>query len=210
MRAQLSSVSKAIQTFLAVSCACVASVFAIEVHGQSAQRLQTGSGEALQTVSVNVSVPPPDLSSVLSFDVAFATSEIPAPGVFLDALSLTLQRGDQAQSAVLLTLDAFGLKLAPPSAGAFQLNADAVKAASIAYFGSLSDPAARSAYHVSLDLPGQFAGAGQLLMDLFDNGDALTSVALLANLSIVSAPEPGPIALAALGGLLLAALRRSK
>jgi hypothetical protein len=173
-----------------------------------AQRLETGSGDALQTVSLQVSVPVPSVAPVLSFDVGFATAETPAPGVFLDALTFTLQRADQTQTAVLLTVDAFGLKLAPPSAGAFQVNSDAINATSIAYFGSLSDPAERSAYHVTLDLPGEFAGAGQLLMDLFDNGDAKKSVGIVANVSIVSAPEPGVLGIVVAGGLLMCLWRR--
>jgi hypothetical protein len=175
-------------------------------HSSRAQngRLETGAGLPLQTVSLNVSIPPLNVAPLLSFDFAFATAEQPAPGVLLDALSFSLQTLDQTKLALLLTVDASGLVLVPATPGALPVNLAALKAASIAYFGSLSDPAQRSAFHVTFAPPGDLANAdAQLLMDLFDNADGQKSVGTVANLAVVIAPEPGVIAIGILGAFLL-------
>jgi len=168
------------------------------------RRLETGAGVPLQTESLKLVIPPIRLAPMLTFDFAFATAETSAPGVFLDSLSFSVQTLDQKQLAVLLTMDAFGLKLAPAMPGGVPLNANALKAVSIAYFGSLADPAQRSAFHVSLNIPGEFADRdAELLMDLFDNGDGQKSVGTLANAAVVFVPEPSVLVLGVVGLFLM-------
>ena len=167
-------------------------------------RLETGGGVPLQTESLKVTIPPLKVAPVLVFDFAFATDEKPGPGVLLDSLTFSLQTVDQTKFALLMTVDATGVVLAPATPGALLVDRNALKAASIAYFGSLSDPAQRSAFHVSYDLPADFASSdAQLLMDLFDNADGQKSVGTLANLAIVTVPEPAITVLAAIGIVLL-------
>ena len=166
------------------------------------RRLETTGGGPLQTESLRLVVPTPALAPMLSFDFAFATEEKLTPATLLDSLTFSVQMIEQRQLALLLTIDGSGLKLAPNTPGAFRLNLDALKAASIAYFGALSDPVERAAYHVDFLLPGEFgSGEMELSMDLFSNGDNQRSVGTLANIIIV--PEPSVVFLVATGAVLI-------
>lgn len=166
------------------------------------RRLETTAGGPLQTESLRLVVTTPALSPMLSFDFAFATEERLTPGTLLDSLTFSVQMIEQRKLALLLTIDSSGLKLAPNTPGAFQLNLDALKVASIEYFGTLSDPAERGAYHVDFLLPGEFGSGGmELSMDLFSNGDSQKSVGTLANIVIV--PEPSVVLLVAAGAALI-------
>ncbi len=174
------------------------------VHAQNRRLETTAGGDPLQTESLRLVVPAVTLPQVLSFDFSFATDERPAPGAFLDSLTFSVQMIEQRKLALLLTIDGSGLKLAPNTPGAVVFNLEALKAASVAYFGALSDPNQRAAYHVDFSLPGELGnGAMELSMDLFNNGDAQKSVGTLANVIIV--PEPRVILLAAAGAVLLIA-----
>jgi hypothetical protein len=174
---------------------------AVSVNAQS-RRLETTGGGPLQTESLRVVVPTATLAPMLSFDFAFATEERLTPGTLLDSLTFSVQMIEQRKLGLLLTIDGSGLKLAPNTPGAFQLNLNALKAASIGYFGALSDPRNRAAYHLDFLLPEEFGGGEmELAMDLFSNGDSQRSVGTLANIIVV--PEPGVVVLVGMGVVLL-------
>src|SRR5688572_24365272 len=79
--------------------------------------LRTGEGGPLQTATVPLIIPGASLFPQLSFEFAFATDETPQAGTFHDSVTFTLQTTNQSSLAILLTLDAFGLQLAPPTPG---------------------------------------------------------------------------------------------
>ena len=166
--------------------------------------LQTGTGNPLQTVTVPLEMPAINALPQLRFEIAFATDEIPQAGTFHDSVSFTLQTADESSTALLLTMDAFGLQAAPPNPGGFPIPPGALQIMEIPYFGSAGDPAMRAAYAVLFTAPMQFTEqANNSFFDLFDNLDPVSSVAHLRNVTVVPEPQLAWILLSGLGIMAL-------
>jgi MYXO-CTERM domain-containing protein len=190
---------RAIGFIVALVCTCLA--------GAAESVLRTENASGLQTVTVPVLTPDASLEPFLSFDFAFATSEAAAPGGFLDSVTFSMQGTNPSSLALVLTLDASGLALAPNNPGGLALNPGSVQATAIDYFGSAGDPLNRAAYSIRMNLPAELASQpASFYFDLFNNGDGLHSVGYFRNFAVV--PEPGAGWLVVVGLAAAVALRR--
>ncbi len=169
--------------------------------------LQTGSGQPL--VSDQVPVPLPGvIAPVVLFDFGFATDETPAPGVFLDSFTVTLEDPSSGATIVVATVDASGVVWAPLTPGAIGIpDADILR-------GPIAPPAASpvlgrgTGYTVRVPLPSQFAGATcNVDFDLFDNLDPRMSVGWYSGVRLLAVPEPRVVAIIALGFWAIARIR---
>ncbi len=183
--------------------------FGVMLSGVSVQAqgsitvLQTGSGQALLSDQQVLQAGAFGAPEIL-FDCGFASGEAPAPGVFLDSFTVTIQDGG-SNSAVVATFDASGVVWAPPTPGNVILLDDQIQRQAITP-PSLSPILGQGvAYSVQLPLPPAFAGSSvTVYFDLFDNLNQTKSLGWFNNLQVTSAPEPSAGILAALGLVLIA------
>ena len=141
----------------------------------------------------------------LFFTFGFATLETVQPGVINDSFSVTIQSADQQFTAVLATVDASGLVLAPPTPGGVVIDPATIKVQPVAY--PTLDPALAGASELadsfSMPMPASFSnGPVKVEFDLFDNGDKNPSQAFYTAPTIAPTPVPEPsvLALLAAGG----------
>jgi hypothetical protein len=148
--------------------------------------LQTGT----QTLTIN---PLTDLP-VLAFNFGFATDEVPAPGVFLDALTVTIETADGGLILIPATLDASGPQWAPPTPGTVPLAPESVQVAA-AQFPSLQPvPLRQWAFDMTVLMPEAFVGRPlNIYFDLFDNFNSTASLGFYFPARTVLIPEPGAI-----------------
>lgn len=185
--------------------ACMVALQGVDSTWGASSRFETGGGVPLQT-AVEEAVLAAE-SARLLFEFAFATDEVPAPGSFLDSVAFTLQTGNSSSTAILLTMDASGLSIAPSTPGGVTINPAMLLVTPVAFFGSAGDPTMRSAYAVSFDVPAEFlGGANHFYFDLFDNGDSVRSAGYFQNLVVV--PEPSLAWLLLAGLTTVAAFKR--
>lgn len=148
--------------------------------------LATGGGSAListqQVLQIPLAMPLP----LLRFDFGFATDETPVPNSFLDSFSLTLQNNEPSQTVLFLTVDAFGVKWAPPNPGGLLLLPDSLLRHEIPFPDLVTNLDHHFAYSLTLSLPPELAGKpATLYLDLFNNTNNLESLAFLDHLAVV-------------------------
>lgn len=159
--------------------------------------LRTGGGPlttATQTFAADTLQP----GYQLNFAFGFATEERSGPGQFFDSATVTLQDVAGAATVVYLTVDANGVAWAPTTPGGVAINPASFVATPLAYRDTSQPWAYQTAYSMVVPVPSQFAGATvNLHLDLFDNGNALGSLAWISQV-----PEPGCGALGLLAGMM--------
>lgn len=142
------------------------------------------------------------------FEVGFSTQELPLPNRLVDSLTLTLWSGGLGgQPAVLVTVDAFGLSVAPDTPGGVPVGVGLTLEPVAPRVGYGPGLGVGVAYAGSWTLPESFRGADLTLSaSFFHNGDALRS----AGYAFI-VPEPSTFGLLALGagaGILWGRRRR--
>lgn len=171
--------------------------------------LDTIPGEALISEARPVSLAPVGNQMLLQFKVGFGTDEVFGPGTIFDAFSLTLQAADFSRTWVLATFDASGVVWAPATPGTEMLEASSIGRASITTPSFLPDFGFRQAYALEMALPEGAEGQPlQLYFDLFNNQNQIASQGWFTDIVIV--PEPGVMALVAVGLAMLWWLRRRR
>lgn len=150
--------------------------------------IRTGGGDPLLTLSVPMGTAPTNSPSFLLFDFGFGTEEDDATNTFFDSFSVTLQRNDQAATALLLTADTTGVQWAPANPGGLAIDPAEVQHANSA-FPTLEPPMPlRFAFSVSFAIPMALAGGPlTLFFDFFDNLNSLASLAWVQNVRLQTA-----------------------
>jgi hypothetical protein len=148
------------------------------------------------------------LPAEFRFEFGFATAEVPAANTLLDSLSIALS-GARAEEllAALVTVDAFGLTVAPATPGGFAVTSGLrfEPVAPRVGFGPLG---AGVAYAGTWTLPPEFRGeALSVNLDFFHNANGQASAAYA-----FVVPEPAPWLLlgAGLATLVVAAVGRRR
>lgn len=181
------------------------------VRGQGGEEvisvLNTTPGEALVSEVRPVTLTPVGNQMLLQFKLGFGTDEVFAPGTIFDAFSVTLQTADFSRTWVLATFDASGVVWAPATPGAEMLDGSGIGRTSINSPSFLPDFSFRQAYALEMALPDGAAGQPlNLYFDLYNNQNQIASQGWFTDVIIV--PEPGVMALAAVGLVMLWWLRR--
>ncbi len=160
---------------LGVVAPCL-SAHADSVYFGPDMELSTGGGAALVTTNLTLTADPAWTSIRLQLGFGFATDEHPAPDVFFDSFSLTLQTLDEVATLLLLTADQAGVQWAPSSSGGLPLSPDLIlREATAPGSGGAGYDTAMS-FAISVALPSIFEGtSSRLYLDLFDNLDVFAS-----------------------------------
>ena len=151
---------------------------------------RTGSGAPLLTLELDLGIPDLEREPRLEFTFGFATDEPELSGTFFDSFSVTLERADRQATALLLTSDRTGVLWAPLNPGGLVLPEEDLSVADV-QFADLS-PAFefKWAYSVSYTLPPEFTGGStRLFLDLFDNHNALASMAYVRDVRVTALPS---------------------
>jgi hypothetical protein len=160
--------------------------------------LQTAAGVVLVTEEASVAWGVADPVPLLNFKFGFSTDESPSPGEFLDSLSVTLQTDNQDLTILLLTLDAFGLVVAPSTPGTTPLDPEEVVTTPIDFPSLQPVLANQFAFEFTARLPPQLAGRNaSLYFDLFNNLNPLQSLGWFS--PEIRVPEPSAAAFGVLG-----------
>jgi hypothetical protein len=171
--------------------------------------LQTGGGSPLVSSQEDLTLA--DVSSPeLVFEFGFFSNETPAPNVFLDSLTVTLQ-GSSSGSAVLLTADASGVVWAPLSLGGLSLNDGDIVRTMMTPVPDAPIAGRGVAYSVTVPIPQGIDGPNATLyFDLFDNLDENSSLGWYTTPRIVAVPEPRSMSFFAVALLGLFIIRRKR
>ena len=198
---------------LAFSWVCVA--FLLSFYGQAVAQsnsfaiystLETGSGDVLTTAAQSFEADSLQPFYQLQFAFGFATEEQPGPGQLFDSATITLQDTASTATAVYLTVDVNGVTWAPVTPGGVALDPATLVSTPVTYRDASKPWTYQTAYSMSVAVPSQFAGKTvNLYLDLFDNGDALPSLAWISQV-----PEPSSGALLLLGWLIAFRRRRTR
>lgn len=146
---------------------------------------RTGGDEPLLTLSLPVGPASSNSPSFLQFDFGFGTAETNAPSTFFDSFSVTLQRNDLAETALLLTADQTGVRWAPPNPGGLTVDPADLQSTG-ATFPNLEPPMPlRFAFSVTFAIPMALTGGPlTLFFDFFDNLNSLASLAWVQNVRL--------------------------
>ena len=162
--------------------------------------LSTGGGFALRSATVDLPGRPSALTNILQMIIGLSTDERRLPQVVPDAVTVNVIDLSGQKTAVVVTADITGFVWRPETPGAIPLSASSVSASLVAF--PILDPVRETAnaYLVLFEIPAAFYGDEiKVVMDLFDNQNALGSTAFLGNVALV--PEPSAALLLGLGGL---------
>jgi hypothetical protein len=146
----------------------------------------------------------------VSFDFGFATIEEILGGSFMDSATLTLQGSSPNATTIIGTLDRSGILWTPTTPGGVTLEPGAVNWTEIDFPDLSLELPHRKAYSAIVEIPTELQGQDlRFIIDLFDNQNGVKSIAYVSAPTVV--PEPGTVALAAVGiGFLFAFTRRNK
>ena len=127
----------------------------------------------------------------IEFDLAFTTTEVATPGIFLDAVSLSFRPPGTADTALLFTADASGTFWFPENPGGLEFPRTGLRADRVPFPSALATPGTFwASFAVTLTLPLAWqnceAGVG---LDLFDNRSGPTSEAWLHHIRLVAREE---------------------
>jgi hypothetical protein len=150
---------------------------------------RTGSPEPLLTLSLPLLFPDSTREPSLEFEFGFGTEEVDVPASFFDSFSVTLQPADVSRTALLLTVDTTGLVRAPNNPGGLTLVGEDLDLETVTFPDLSPTLELQSAFTVSYALPSDWAeGSATLYFDLFDNQNALASLAYVRNVRIEALP----------------------
>lgn len=173
--------------------------------------VNTGSGQPLLSEVRSLFVDGSLFQPRLLFNFGFASDETLAVGTFLDSFTVTIQDPNQVFTAIYLTLDIAGTKLAPATPGTLFIDPATISTAPLAYPNLSPVLFDQHAYALSASIPEQFVG-GQVnvYFDLFDNQNSIASQAWFSDVRLEAIPEPQVLPLLLLAGGVIWGLRRTK
>lgn len=173
--------------------------------------MNTGSGQPLLSEVRSLFVDGSLFQPRLLFNLGFASNETLASGTFLDSFTVTIQDPNQAFTAIYLTLDIAGTRVAPATPGTLFIDPATISLAPIAYPNLSPVLFDQRAFAVSALIPEQFVG-GQVnvYFDLFDNQDPIASQGWFSDVRLEPIPEPQIFPLLLLAGGVMWGLRRIK
>ncbi len=177
-------------------------------QGQEAvEVLRTGDNPPLSTLVRSVNI---NDEFGLTFTFGFATDETADIDTIPDSVTATLQAtGDPASTLIVATLDASGAIWAPISPGTLTLSPDSVVRVPIDFPSLVPMLDRRNAFSVTVPLPFELQHREvNLYLDLFDNGNSMSSLAWLG--SVQPIPEPVPVALLFTGASVWFVARRRR
>lgn len=171
--------------------------------------LETGGSEAIVSVFRDLG-PIEQAKRWVSFDFGFATIEEVLAGSFLDSATFTLQGSTPSAATIIGTIDCTGILWTPSVPGGLTLAPSAVSWAEIDFPDFSLELPHRRAYSAVVEVPQELQGQNlRFIIDLFDNQNGVKSLVYVSAPTVV--PEPGTVALAAVGfGFLFAFTRRNK
>lgn len=171
--------------------------------------LETGGSEAIVSAFRDLG-PIENAKRWVTFDFGFATIEEALAGSFLDSATFTLQGSASSATTIIGTIDRTGIHWTPSVPGGLTLEPDAVSWVEIDFPDFSLELPHRKAYSAVVEVPQELQGQDlRFVFDLFDNQNGVKSVAYVSAPTVV--PEPGTLALAAVGiGFLFAFTRRNK
>lgn len=168
--------------------------------------LRTGGGEVRQSLQAGAWTPGFSGDPRLLFDVGFETDEVIGPGIIFDSFTVTADAGE-GLAAILLTIDGFGLAVAPTAPGAVRIDPSAVAVVPRSAPDLGGHLSRVFAYSVDAALPAGFLeSALDVRFELFDNRNGIDSQGWLANLTVI--PEPSGLGLLLWGMSLYSIIRR--
>ncbi len=171
--------------------------------------LRTGAGAPLVSQSVPLNLPPA-AEDFIRFEFGFATNERFGPGQTFDSFTVSVKFQSDVRALVVVTVDAGGNVIAPPSPGNIPANANSIQREAVAFPSLEPVFTLQTAQIVSLPLPKELLGKPlEVVFDLFDNQDAVMSLGYFRNVTLI-VPEPATGSLLLLAGVLMALLQCSK
>ena len=185
---------------------------AIPVSAQNTlTAMNTGSGQPLLSEVRSLFVDGSLFQPRLLFSFGFASDETLAVGTFLDSFTVTIQDPNQVFTAIYLTLDIAGTRLAPATPGTLFIDTATISTVPLAYPNLSPVLFDQHAYELSASIPEQFVG-GQvnIYFDLFDNQNSIASQAWFSDVRLEAIPEPQVLPLLLLAGGVMWGLRRTK
>lgn len=149
--------------------------------------LTTSEAEALTTFEVSLDLSPTK-PQFMTLEFGFGTDEAANLEGFFDSFSMTLQKRDQPQTALIFTVDRTGIQLAPNNPGGLALSSSRWALAPIPTASLLADYDYRVAYQLSFAVPAGLGGANSLFFDLFSNQNGVSSAGYFRNLQLYEPP----------------------
>jgi hypothetical protein len=166
--------------------------------------LHTGAGSPFLSGSQSLFIPASPSGVWVQLAVGFSTDEIVSPNAFFDSATLTLQNGSATSTAILFTTDCSGWYWSP-AGGTAVIDPNAIDHSAIPFPDLTPIHAQQTAWVLNIPVPESMTGQTlNLYLDLFDNQNAIGSLAWMGPAYVI--PEPSIFALAALGAAF--ALRR--
>ena len=163
--------------------------------------LRTGAGTPLISQSVPLNVPAV-ATDLIRIEFGFSTDEVFASGKVFDSFTVSVQMRGDVRALVIVTVDASGSEFAPRSPGNIPINADSIPREAVAFPSLEPALALPMAQIVSVPVPGELLGQPlDVIFDLFDNQDAVRSLAYFRDVRIV--PEPATSVLLLAGAFVL-------
>jgi hypothetical protein len=156
--------------------------------------LRTGTGGPLISSTLTIGAFDVGQPASLQFAFGFSTDEQPAPGTFLDSLTLTVADASGPLGVIYNTTDRSGSFWAPPAPGLIAISEDSITRLSIPFPDVTPVHANQFAYLVTAPVPNELLGRNlNFYLDLFDNQNGINS---LGWVSVAPVPEPSTWALA--------------
>lgn len=127
----------------------------------------------------------------LSFEIGFGSDELIVPQFFSDSFSVSLYRPQADESLLLVTADAGGFRWAPANPGGIRADESSIRRSLLGDVFSLDGFQSAWSYHVSVPWPSLSpATAHVLLLDMFDNQNALASIGWIGSVEFERLESP--------------------
>ena len=132
----------------------------------------------------------------LDFQFGFSSAEVPAPSLFLDAVTFSLEGTMSGFLSAVVTADASMTKWAPPITGGLTLDPSEIQRAEIPFSDLSPEHPYQIAYSVRAFIPEELRGEPlKFHMDLFSNANGVGSLAWVNQAVVVPEPTAGLILL---------------
>jgi hypothetical protein len=132
----------------------------------------------------------------LEFQFGFSSAEVPAPSLFLDAVTFSLEGTTSGLLAAVVTADASDSKWAPAITGGLTLDPSQIQRTQISFPDLTPEHPYQIAYSVRAFIPEELRGEPlKFHMDLFSNANGVGSLAWVNQAVVVPEPATGLILL---------------
>jgi hypothetical protein len=132
----------------------------------------------------------------LDFEFGFSSAEVPAPNLFLDAVTFSLEGTMSGFLAAVVTADASTTRWAPAITGGLRLDPSEIQRTAISFPDLSPEHPYQIAYSVRTFIPEELRGEPlKFHMDLFSNANGVGSLAWVGQPVVVPEPTAGLILL---------------